>query len=57
MTNGVIAAIAAVSVSVWIYGKFMKTSGNNTKSALIASVVSGLFLFFVAYTLLGLIPA
>lgn len=57
MGNGVIAFIVALSGSVWIYGKLMRSTGNNTQSALTATVILAVCIFAVAFLLLKLIPA
>lgn len=51
MGNGVIAFLVAISASVWIYGKFMRKTGNNTKSSVIAVVMIGIFIFFLVLLL------
>jgi len=56
MGNGLIAFLVAISASVWIYSKVMRSSGNNTKSAVTVAVISGFCIFVVALLLLKLIP-
>jgi hypothetical protein len=56
MGNGVIAFLVAISAGVWIFSKFMRSTGNNTKTATTAAVISGLFIFVVIFFLLKLIP-
>ena len=55
MGNGLIAFLVAVSASVWLYAKFMRKSGNNTQSSVIAVAVIGVFTFLVVFFLAGAI--
>jgi len=57
MGNGIIAFLVAISASVWIYSKVMRSSGNNTKSSITVAVISGLCIFVAALLLLKLIPS
>lgn len=50
-----ISLLLAVGASAWLYTKFMRYSGNNTKQAAIATSVSGIIIFVVFYLILGLI--
>jgi predicted membrane-bound mannosyltransferase len=56
MGNGVIAFLIAISATVWIYSKFMRSSGSNTQRSIIAAAISGLAIFLVALFALGFIP-
>lgn len=56
MSNGVISFLFAVGFSGWVYAKTMRTTGNNTQTALIVAAASGLVAFLLFITLLGLIP-
>ncbi len=51
MADWIIALLAAVSAGTWIYTKFMRSTGNNTKKALIVAGALGLVVFLVVYTL------
>jgi len=55
MSRTLISFLIAVGASAWIYNKFMKYTGNNTKTAIIATAAAGLFIFFVFFTVLGFI--
>ena len=55
MGNGLIAFLVAVSVSVWLYAKFMRKSGNNTQSSIIAVAVISVFTFLIVFFLAGAI--
>jgi hypothetical protein len=41
--------------TTWIYTKFQRYSGNNTKQSVIAAAVSAAIIFFIFYTVLNLI--
>jgi phosphate starvation-inducible membrane PsiE len=55
MGPGVISFLFAIGSTTWIYTKFQKYSGNNTKAAIIASIISGLVIFFIFFSILSLI--
>jgi len=55
MGNGVIAFLVAVSAAAWLYGKFMRKTGNNTRSSVIAVVCIGVFVFVVVWLVLGMV--
>lgn len=57
MGNGLIAFLASIGASAWIYTKLMRSSGNNVTSALTVAAISGVCIFVVAIMLLNLIPA
>ncbi len=54
MSNALIALFFAGGAGAWIYAKFSKSTGNNTKSSSIAAVASALFIFVLFYFMLGL---
>ena len=53
MGNGIIAFLATVSAMAWLYGKFMRKTGNNAGSSVVAIVVVGILLFVVLFLLLN----
>jgi hypothetical protein len=55
MGPGVISFMFAAGATAWIYTKFQKYSGNNTKATIIGSAVAGLVIFFVMFSILSLI--
>jgi len=55
MSNALVALFFAAGAGTWIYAKFSKTTGNNTKTAATAAAASALFIFVVFYFILGLI--
>lgn len=56
MGKGFIAFLIAISLSTWIYGKFMRSTGGNTQNSIIAVVIIGLLIFTLSFVLLGLVP-
>lgn len=54
--NTTIALLASLSFAVWIYAKTMRSTGNNTKSALTVAGCAALVCFILALMLLNLIP-
>ncbi|MCA9323623.1 hypothetical protein KC992_00820 [Candidatus Saccharibacteria bacterium] len=52
MSNGVIAFMFAVGVTVWVYAKFQKRTGSNTQKAVGGAVVVGVISFIVFLTLM-----
>jgi hypothetical protein len=56
MGNGFIAFLLAAGASTWIYSKFMRSTGGNTKNAVIAAGISGVLLFVLTLIVLGFIP-
>jgi hypothetical protein len=55
MGDLLIAFLAAISASAWVYGKFMRSSGNNTKNSSIAALITGLLVFGAVYIAVGVI--
>jgi hypothetical protein len=55
MSSGVISFLLAVGSATWIFTKFQRYSGNNTKQSTIAAAISALFIFIVAFAVLNLI--
>lgn len=55
MSKGVIAFLIAIGAAAWIYNKFMQRTGSLTQRSLIATGVSGLFIFLVVFIILSLI--
>jgi len=39
----------SAGASTWIYTKFQRTSGNNTKQSAMAAGIAGLFIFIVFF--------
>jgi len=54
MSNALVALFFAAGAGAWIYAKFSKSTGNNTKSSSIAAAASALFIFLLFYFMLGL---
>jgi hypothetical protein len=55
MGPGLISFMFAAGASTWLYTKFMRYSGNNTKQAVIATAVAGAVIFFIFFSVLSLI--
>lgn len=55
-SNGLIAFIFSVGFAGWVYAKTMRSTGNNTQSALIVSGAAALVAFLLLISLLNLIP-
>lgn len=56
MTNGLIAFLAAIGVAGWVYAKFNRSTGGNTRSSLLGAGLVGAVVFIVLFTLIQLIP-
>ena len=54
MGNTLISLFVAAGTSAWLYTKFMKYSGNNSKSTWIATAICFGLIFFVFYEILSL---
>ncbi|HXY17908.1 MAG TPA: hypothetical protein VEH48_00615 [Candidatus Nitrosopolaris sp.] len=55
MSNGIISFLVSISASTWIYTKFMKYSGNNSKTAIIGAIISAIIIFFIFFSILNLV--
>lgn len=55
MSNGVIAFLLAAGTSAWLYTKFLRKTGNNTKTSIIATAIGGAFIFLAAWFALNII--
>ena len=53
-SNLLIGFILGLGVAGWVYAKIMRSSGNNTQSALITAGIAGLAVTFVMVALLQL---
>jgi len=54
MGPGLVSFLFSIGASTWLYTKFMKYSGNNTKIVVIATVVAFLVMFGVLFSILTL---
>jgi lipopolysaccharide export LptBFGC system permease protein LptF len=52
MGNGMIAFLFAVGFSAWVFNKFYKRSGGNTKTSLSAAALVGVIAFLIFLTIL-----
>jgi hypothetical protein len=55
MSPFLVSLMFAAGAGTWIYVKFQRYSGNNTKQSVIATAVAGLFIFIVFYYIMSLI--
>ena len=55
MGNGLIAFLVAVGASVWIYSRFMRTTGNLTQRSVAAAAASGVVIFLILLITLSVI--
>ncbi len=55
MSNFLIALMFTAGASTWIYQKLLFRTGNNTRATVLTTALLGLMIFFVIYTLAGLI--
>ena len=49
MSPFLVAIFFTAGASTWIYTKFQRYSGNNTKQSAMAAGIAGLFIFIVFY--------
>jgi hypothetical protein len=56
MGNGLIAFLVAISASVWIFSKLMRSTGGNTQNAVTAAAISGVIIFVLVLLIARLIP-
>lgn len=54
MSNFMIALLLGAGIGAWVYSKVMRSSGNNTKSALTVGGVTALLVFLLVLILLGI---
>ncbi|MCA9337631.1 hypothetical protein KC951_02895 [Candidatus Saccharibacteria bacterium] len=55
MSNVLIAFLVSISATAWIYNKFMRSTGGNTKNAVISAAVAGIAIFIFMLLVLMLI--
>lgn len=53
MANWLIAFLFSVGVTVWLYTKFMRKTGNNSQSSIVGSAVVGVLLFIISFMVLS----
>jgi hypothetical protein len=49
MSAGVVSFLLAIGSSTWIYAKFQRSSGNNTKQSVIAAGICFILIFIVFF--------
>jgi len=57
MTNNFIAFLLGTGAAAWVYSKVMRSSGNNTQSALTVAVIAGVAAFVLMLLILKMIPS
>lgn len=53
MSNFLIAFITAVGVAVWVYSKFMRTTGSNSQRAIGGALMAGFLAFLSILVILS----
>ena len=53
MSNLTIGFLVGAGFGAWVYSKVMRSTGNNTKNALIVAAIAGVFSMMLVATLLG----
>ena len=51
MSNFLVAFLVGISAATWMYARTMKTTGNNTRSSLVAAGVIGGGAFVIIFAL------
>lgn len=54
MSNITLGFLIGISLAAWVYSKMMRSTGNNTKNALIVATIAGLFGMVLAATLISM---
>jgi len=55
MSNFLISLIAGAAAAGWVYNKFMKTTGGNTKNSIGGAIVAGILAFLSLFVLISFI--
>jgi hypothetical protein len=55
MSNAVIAFLLAAGATTWLFNHFQNTSGRNTSRSIKAAGISGVIIFGVCWSILGLV--
>lgn len=53
MSSSIVAFLFAAGLSTWVYTKLMRTTGNNSKSSLIATSITFVLSFFVFWAIMS----
>lgn len=53
-SNLTVGFLLGAGFGAWVYSKMMRSTGNNTKNALIVATVAGVFSMVLVATLLGI---
>jgi hypothetical protein len=57
MSDTVIAFLVAIAGGTWVYSKFLRRTGNNTKNSLVAAAAVAIVLFIFLLIVLGFITS
>ncbi|HSX24132.1 MAG TPA: hypothetical protein VLE74_03470 [Candidatus Saccharimonadales bacterium] len=52
-SNFLVGFLLGAGVAAWVYGKMMRSTGNNTKNSLIVAAVAGIAALVLVMTVLG----
>lgn len=52
MSNGLIAFLCSLGATSWVFNKFYKTTGGNTKTSFGAAAITGTLVFLIVLTVL-----
>lgn len=57
MSSIIVALLASVGIATWLYTKFMRRSGGNTKNSLLVAGLLGLIIFFIVWSVMSMIES
>lgn len=56
MPSVVIALFFAIGIAAWVYSKVTRRTGGLTKSDMTVTIIVGVLVFFISWTLLSMLP-
>jgi len=56
MPSVVIALFFATGIAAWVYSKVTRRTGGLTKSDMTVTIIVGVLVFFISWTLLSMLP-
>jgi len=56
MSSVIVALFLAIGIAGWTYSKITRRTGGLTQSDIIVTAVVGIIVFFVAWSLMGMLP-
>lgn len=57
MNNALVSFLLGIGFAGWVYAKIYRSTGGNTKSALVVAGASGFVAFILMMIILGFIPS